>query len=209
MKKHRTVWGLVAAALGVTLLLVGVATASNMGFKFVPQIPGTAGANAYNLSLPWNNNYTDANSLLTDMPGVARVSKFSAAGTLVNWLGALGGTDFPVAKGEAYIVYGSGSGQTPVIVGSHDPSFTFTFTAGQSFNASAPYHQTLTSADGLYQSLSTSCPNAIARVSKFSSAGTLVNWLGPLGGTNFGLDLGMGVIISAKANCSGYVWPHY
>lgn len=209
MKKHRTVWGLVAAALGVTLLLVGVATASNMGFKFVPQIPGTAGANAYNLSLPWNNNYTDANSLLTDMSGTIRVARFTPTGGLVNWLGAGGGTNFTVTKGEAYIVYGGSGGSQPVIVGSHDPSYTYTFTAGQSLNASAPYHQTLTSADGLFQSLTASCPNAISRVSKFSATGGLVNWLGSGGGTNFSLDLGMGVIISAKANCSGYVWPHY
>lgn len=40
MRKHRTIWGLVAAVAGVTLLLGGVATASNMGFKFVPQVPG-------------------------------------------------------------------------------------------------------------------------------------------------------------------------
>ncbi|MEN6633541.1 MAG: hypothetical protein ABFD84_14005 [Candidatus Polarisedimenticolia bacterium] len=210
MKKHRTVWGLVAAALGVTLLLVGVATASNMGFKFVPQIPGTAGANAYNLSLPWNNNYTDAASLLNDIPGATKVSQFTSNAGLVSWVQNAGGTLFTVRKGEAYIVYGSGSGQTPVIVGSHDPSYTYTFTAGQAFNASAPYHQTLTSARDLFLSIETKCAGSMSKVSKFTPASGLVSWLGDAsGGTNFNLDLGSGVVIFTKATCSGYVWPHY
>lgn len=210
MKKHRTVWGLVAAALGVTLLLVGVAIASNMGFKFVPQIPGTAGANAYNLSLPWNNNYTDANSLLTDISGAQKVSQFAPNGVLVSWVSGIGGNDFTIRKGEAYIVSGGPSGAQPVIVGSHDPSFTFTFTAGQAFNASAPYHQTLTNANALYTSIQTACPGSAPKVSKFTSNGVLQSWLGDVGsGTNFDLQLGMGVIIVPKATCSGYVWPHY
>lgn len=208
MKKHRTVWGLVAAALGVTLLLVGVATASNMGFKFVPQIPGTAGANAYNLSLPWNNNYTSSVDLLADIAGAGSVAQFTANSKLTSWFPG-GGTPFSLRKGEAYIVYGSGSGQTPVIVGSHDPSYTYSFTAGQALNASAPYHQTFTDSVGLLSNLNQFCgAGAIESVAQFTAQSKLVTWF-PGGGTPFNLTLGQGVIIFPHANCSGYVWPHY
>lgn len=210
MKKHRTVWGLVAVVAGVALLLGGVATASNMGFKFVPQIPGTAGNNAFNLSLPWNNNYTDAKSLFNDLgAGIQKVVKFEATSKYTTWAGPSGGVNFPVVKGSSYIVFGSGAGQTPVIVGSHDPNFTFNFTANQAYNAAAPYHQTLTDAKGLYNSIEASCPGSMSKLVKFGSNSKVVTWQGPSGGVNFNLDLGMGVIVYTKAACNGYVWPHY
>lgn len=210
MKKHRTVWGLVAVVAGVALLLGGVATASNMGFKFVPQIPGTAGNNAFNLSLPWNNNYTDAKSLFNDLgAGIQRVARLEANSKFTSWNGPNGGNNFPIVKGSAYLVYGSGAGQTPVIVGSHDPNFTFNFVAGQAYNAAAPYHQTLTDAKGLFNSIAAACPGAVQRVTKIGANSKFTSWNGPNGGANFNLDLGMGVVVYTGAPCNGYVWPHY
>lgn len=165
---------------------------------------------AFNLSLPWNNNYTDARSLFTDLgTGIQRVSKLEANSKLTNWNGPGGGTNFTIAKGSSYIVYGSGSGQTPVIVGSHDPNFTFNFVANQAYNAAAPYHQTLTDARSLFNSINAACPNSMQRVTKIGANTKTVSWNGPGGGSNFNLDLGMGVVIYTKANCNGYVWPHY
>lgn len=106
MTTRRTLWGLVAALAGIALLLGGVATASNMGFKFVPQIPGTVNANAYNLSLPWNNNYTNADSILKDVPGLQRVARMEPNAKFTSWTGSAG-TNFPVVKGTAYVVVGS------------------------------------------------------------------------------------------------------
>lgn len=206
MKKHRTVWGLVAVVAGAALLLGGAAVASNMGFKFVPQIPGTAGNNAFNLSLPWNNNYTNAASLFNDIPGCSRVSKFNTNSTLSSW-NAGGGMNFTIVKGEAYIVFGAGSGQTPVIVGSHDPNFTFSFPNG-AYNASAPYHQTYTNASALFTALQGTCPTQVVRVSKFNANSTLSSWNAG-GGMNFNLDLGAGVLVFTNAPCSGFVWAHY
>lgn len=210
----RTFTGLVAVVAGLALLAGGVATASNMGFKFVPQIPGASGNNALNLSLPWNNNYTNAKSLFDDLngqtPGIVKVAKIETTSKFTSWLGSGGGTNFPVVKGAAYVVYGSGAGQTPVVVGSHDPNFTFNFVANQAFNAAAPYHQTLTNAKGLYDNLTTACgAGKVAKVSKISPNSKFTSWLGTGGGTNFNLDLGMGVVVYTSANCSGYVWPHY
>lgn len=209
MRKHRTVWGLVAAVAGIALLVGGVATASNMGFKFVPQIPGTAGANVFNLSLPWNNNYTNADSLFTDIAGCERVARVTSSGGFSSWLGfGVGGDNFTVVKGEAYVVGGGPSGNTPVIVGSHDPNFTFSFNPGV-FNASAPYHQTYTNADGVFVAIQGTCPG-LSRVARITPSGGFSSWLGfGVGGDNFALQLGTGVVVDVSAACSGFVWAHY
>lgn len=215
MKRNRTLWGLVAALAGIALLLGGVAVASNMGFKFVPDMPVAAGGNAYNLSLPWNNNYTDASSLFNDIAvygPVQRVTRFEANSTLTSWLGpGSGTTNFALTKGQAVIVYAglAGGNLRPVIVGSHDPNFTFTFSPG-AFDASAPYHQTYTNAAGVFDAIAATCPGKVQRVVKYEPNSTLTSWLGPASGTtNFPLALGQGVIVYVNSTCAGFVWAHY
>jgi hypothetical protein len=211
MTKYRMVRGVLAGLVGVALLAGGLATASNMGFKFVPSVA----ANQYfNLALPWNNNYTKASQLLNDLPNIVRVSKYTSTGLLKDWFaGAPLANNFAVASGEAYIVKaGTSASNTAVVVGSHNPNFTFTFPANQYFNAAAPYHQTFTKASQLLNDISTHLgATAVARVSKYTSTGLLQDWFSgaPLS-NNFNLDLGMGVIIKGgSTGGSGYVWPHY
>ncbi len=209
MTKFRNIRGLLAGLAGVALLLGGVAVASNMGFKFVPVVPDTAGANAFNLSLPWNNNYTNAGSLLSDT-NAARVSRFNANSTLTSWTGTVG-TNFNLVKGHGYVLFAAAGGGAlnPVIVGSHDPNFTLTFTKDEAFNASAPYHQTFNNAGELLTDLRTALgSSSIARVSRFNANSTLTSWTGTVG-TNFNLVLGASVIIFADANTGAYSWPHY
>lgn len=209
MTKFRTVWGLVAGIAVVALVVGGLAVASNMGFKFVPNMPSDA---SYNLSLPWNNNYSKAEDLRKDLANygtVKRVSKFNSDATLSSWDGNPGSNNFAIQKGEAYIVVTGSNGLQPVIVGSHDPNFTISIAANQSFNASAPYHQTLSKAEDLRKDIESQFPGSVKRLSKFNADATLSSWDGNPGSNNFALDLGMGVIIVTKADISGYVWPHY
>ena len=83
---NRYLKGLLVGLAGVALLVGGFATASNMGFKFVPNV---AANQAFNLSMPWNNNFTKANGLFNDLDGqdadVSRLSKFQANSTLIDW----------------------------------------------------------------------------------------------------------------------------
>jgi hypothetical protein len=211
MKKFTKAQGLVAVAVGALLLAGGLATASNMGFKFVPSV----GANQFfDLSLPWNNNYTNAASLLTDITGATRVSRYNPTGTVTDWFsGAAPANNFTIVKGDAYIVRAGGSGiSSAVVVGSHDPAFTFSFTANQFRSASAPYHQTLTKASQLLSDMQTQMgANSVSRVSRYNATGTLTDWFsGAAPANNFNLTLGMGVIVrGGSAGGSGYVWPHY
>jgi hypothetical protein len=202
--------------VGLTLLVGGLATASNMGFKFVPSV---AAGKAFNLALPWFNNYTKASGpsgLYTDLHNqdadVQRVSKFTATGAFVDWqAGSPPANNYNVVKGEAYMIFaGAGPIDTAVVVGSHDPNFTFTFTAGQFLNVSAPYHQTFTRANILYADMRSKTSNAIDRISKFTDGAAFVDWqAGSPPANNFTLDLGMGVITHAAATNTGYVWSHY
>lgn len=210
MKRNSKLWGLVAGAAIVALLVGGTAIASNMGFKFVPNV----GANTFfNLSLPWNNNYTAANGLFNDLPGSASVFKVNANASQTEWnAGASSTQNFPVIKGEGYIVKAGPSGvTTAVVVGSHDPNFTLNFTAGNFFNAAAPYHQTFTRANELYNDFGTQLgASAIASIFKVNTNSSQTEWNAGASSTqNFTLDLGMAVIVKAGDGGSGYVWPHY
>lgn len=199
--------GILAGLAGVALLVGGVATASNMGFKFVPNV---GGSQAFNLSLPWNNNYTDAQSLLTDTGAVSvqRLTGSSSGLNLTSWTGSIG-VNFPITKGEGYVINAGGGGLTPTVVGSHDPNFTLNFTGGQVLNTSAPYHQTLTTANGLLSDMNTngSPANSVSRLQRFTSTSSIVTWTGSIG-VNFNLTLGEAVIVDANTSFS-YDWPHY
>lgn len=93
--------------VGVLILVTGAVMASNMGFKFVPNIP-LANPNTYAISLPLNNNYTTADSVFDDIAasggGCANVSlvrRRTSVGTVDDWTGT-SGLNFPVVIGEAY-----------------------------------------------------------------------------------------------------------
>jgi hypothetical protein len=132
----------------------------------------------------------------------------------VSWTtGSLPPANFNIVKGEAYILFAKTSGpvSSAVVVGSHDPNYTFSFTANQAFNAAAPYHQTFTKVSQLFNDLNTRLgAGSINRISKFTPSSALVSWTtGSLPPANYNLDLGMGVIIFPAQTKAGYVWPHY
>lgn len=206
--------GLIAGVAGLLILLGGFSVASNMGFKFVPNIPADS---FFNLSMPWNQNFSNANGLFNDLRtqggDVTRLTKYTSTGNLLDWFqGAPIDNNFALNQGEAYIVATGPAGcNTAVVVGSHNPNFTFTFTGGEFFNAAAPYHQTLTNAAGLFSDMNTQLgAGKVTRLSKYTSNGLLLDWFqGAPIDNNFALDLGMGVIVYADQTASGYVWPHY
>jgi len=211
MRNLRHLRGWLAGLAGVALLLGGFAVASNMGFKFVPNI----GANQYtNLSLPWNNNYTNAKSLYDDLDlggDILRVMKVNPDFSFTSWFYAAPQTNnFTVQKGQAYTVQAGAAGITSaVIVGSHDPNFTYAFAAGQYSNPAAPYHQTLTNAKGLYDDMAAQSVG-VARLIKVNPDFSFTSWFYAAPQVNnFNLTLGMGVIVEATTGGSGYVWPHY
>lgn len=218
MSKFRKAWGLAFGLMGIALLVTGVAMSSNMGFKFTTNV----GANQnFNLSLPWNNNYANANDLLNDFSGiphnaaiVSSVSQFTSAGALSSWVYAGNpAANFTINQGEAYILVTGGSGATEVVVGSHDPNFLINISAGANQNISVPYHGTFTKANELLNDMSGIPHNSaiVSSLSQFTSGGALSSWVyagNPA--ANFNLNLGEGVIAAAGGTgLSNYGYPHY
>ncbi len=205
---------LAALALGLALLAASVPLASNMGFKLTPNI----GPNqAYNMALPWNNNYVWGSDVMNDIRdaggSIVRITKILPNGKYLDWFdGAPPNNNFHALKSEAYILRtGPGGITTWTVVGSHDPSFAFTFNAGKSFNASPPYHQIFTKASQLFNNMNAQLgPAAIGSIGKVQSNGKFLDWFsGAPPSNDFNLSLGMGVVVKANAGGSGYVWPHY
>src|SRR4029453_16475312 len=124
MAKRTKLW--VAGAL--LLAVSGAAVASNMGFKFVPNLNQTN--RTFTISLPLNQNYTNASAVFPDIPAgcaaakVERIVPSTGGATRQTWT-SVGGTNFPIAKGEGYIVEVGVSCTNWVIVGSHDPAFVY------------------------------------------------------------------------------------
>jgi hypothetical protein len=198
--------GWLAVVVGAALLIGGVAVASNMGFKYTTDIPAN---DAFNLSLPWNNNYTTAEELRNDL-GADRVSKVRANASFQNWFPGSFGNNFDVAPQEAYVVTAGGTAIQEVVVGSHDPNATIDFAADEAKNVASPYHQTLTTANDLFQDIESQLgTGTVDRVSKIRANASFQNWFPGSFGNNFDLQLGMGVVVFAKSTAGGYQYPHY
>jgi len=210
MAKHMKLW-----VVGALLLAVGgTVIASNMGFKFVPNV--AQAGKVYTISLPINNNYTNADSVFQDINAsgcsAAKVEKMvPSAGGLqrVTWLGFGSAADnFTVSKGEGYIVQTNGACTSWVVVGSHDPTYSYSFPqVGKAYLVGVPYHTTATVANDLF----TSIPNC-AKVEKIvPSAGGLqrVTWLGfGSAADNFPVSIGEAYVVQVTA-ASTWTPAHY
>jgi hypothetical protein len=213
MKRNRKLWGLIASVAALGLLVGGVAVASNMGFKYVPNIPT---GEYWNLSLPWNNNYAKASELLNDLNNgdttndAQSVTRFNFDKSRTDWFkGAPPSQNFAVVKGEGYLVRAADGIDDTVVVGSHDPNFTITYNANEFLNSSAPYHQTHSFAADLFSDMNTQTGDGIDTISRVNSNNTFTDWfLGAPPSQNFGLDLGMAVLVDAGSGGT-YNWPHY
>lgn len=210
MAKQRKLW-----VVGALLLAIGgAAVASNMGFKFVPNITQSGPAKQYSISLPLNNNYANANAILTDIPAgcnaqaVIRIAPSVNGSVKQGWLAPGTGVNFPVSKGEGYLVQTGTTCTNWVIVGSHDPAFVYNFAAGgvQTF-ASVPYHTTATVANDLLTSIG---PNAqaVIRIAPSVNGSVKQGWLAPGTGVNFPVTIGEAYLVQVSA-ATAWTPAHY
>jgi hypothetical protein len=198
----------------VTILILAIALTSlgsNMGFKLSMTL--TAGQAKY-ISLPYYNSYS------TQTAATLRNDVIAAGGTGVqvyNWNGTawqryagggLGQINFALEKGIGYQVVSTADVSNWVIVGSHDPSVTISFTAGQAKYVSVPYHTTSTNAAALR--------NEIIAVG--GTGVQVYNWNGTawqryagggLGQVNFTLQPGIAYQAVSTADCGPWTPAHY
>jgi hypothetical protein len=118
-----------------------------MGYKLVFQLAhtGTLTANDFSVSVPFNTPFATANDIFQAAPGASFVARLNASSnTFTIWFPLQGNVDFPVTKGEGYLIrIPSGTSTSITLVGSNDPAFTYNFNiAGRDFLISIPYSTT-------------------------------------------------------------------
>lgn len=207
MTKHgKMLW-----VMGAILLMIGgVAVASNMGFKFVPNI-ATADPEVYWISIPLNNNYTDLASIYNDITaecpnGAAQAVRVHPDQSQCIWNGPFSCNE-PYLPGEAVYVSTAVSGCTTwVIVGSHNPSFVYNFPTADPdiYTISVPYHTTLTDIAGLYNELG---PNALQVVRVHPDQSQCI-WNGPFS-CNEPITIGEGYYVSVSVAGTTWTPSHY
>ena len=211
-----------AMAVVTAVALTGSALiASNMGFKLNYTLQNTsAGSNSgqSTLALPDNRQtgLNDAKNLLDDIgfANTVSVSKFLKANdTYQTYTGRKGGgTAFPLAAGEAYVMK-MATTVNYIVVGSDDPTLAYTLqntsagsNSGQTLYA-YNYHQTAADAKALLDDIGFA--NTVS-VSKFLKANdTYQTYTGRKGGgTAFALTPGEGYVIK-MATTVNYTPSHY
>lgn len=204
MKTRKTVLTL---SLALVLVVGGLVVASNMGFKYVPNL-NTAGKDFW-LSVPYNNNYTVADDVCSDLgPNATIVSRFDTATSIRQDWTCPFGNNFAVTSGEGLFVRVSGPA-TPTVVGSHDPSLTIPqggFTvAGSDWYLSIPYHTTAAVADDICTEVG---PTATI-VSRFDTAtGIRQDWTCPFG-NNFSINIGEALAVRVSSPTAAFQPAHY
>ena len=198
----------------VTILILAIALTSlgsNMGFKLSMGL--TAGQAKY-ISLPYYNSYAtqDATTLRNDIiaAGGTGVNVYNWDGTAwQRWAGGgLNQVNFALVAGLGYQVKTTNAVTNWVIVGSHDPSVTISFTAGQAKYVSVPYHTT--SADA------TALRNEIVAVG--GTGVNVYNWDGTtwqrwagggLNQVNFAITPGLAIQVKTTNGCGPWTPAHY
>jgi len=203
MVKRMKLW-----VVGAFLLAIGgTVVASNMAFKFVPNWNEGGTNKTHSLSLPLINNYVNSKDLFDDINAsgcsASSVTRVNTNGTAQNYIGI--GSGFAFNKQEGLLIKVNGAGCTSlVVVGSHDPSFVYTFALGGSaqYLTSIPYHTTAANAKDAYDSIS-SC-NLVSRINRNQ---TRTNFIGI--GSGFPVVIGDAYFI--KVTTPGTTWtpPHY
>jgi hypothetical protein len=211
MAKHMKLW----VVGGLLLAVGGSVIASNMGFKFVPNL--NLANRSFAVALPINNNYTNADSIFADINSsgcgaakVERINPSTGGSSRTTWVGFGSASDnFSVAKGEGYIVEVSGSCTNWVVVGSHDPVQQYSFAlANRSYLVSVPYHTTATVANDLFLSI----PQAskVERINPSIGGSSRTTWVGfGAAADNFSVAIGQAYIV--EVGTAGQVWTpaHY
>lgn len=208
--------------LAVALATVGVATASNMGFKFVKAYLALPNINT--VTLPYfQSQFANADAVWSDLPnltpGVDEVTRLTTSSLSETWTGSFGaggsgGTNFALEVGRPLFIKKQSAGNH-VIVGSHNPAFSFSLLALPSINPiSLPYHATYLDADDVWLDLPNLIPGT-TEVFHFTPSNISETWTGSFGsggagGTNFPIVIGEAIVVKGTGACAScWVPDHY
>lgn len=203
---------------------IGALLGSNAAFKLTPNLNQTG--KVFTLSFPLNNNYTNAESVHQDMeaacPGafnkIERIFVSPGGNARNVWLGF--GTEhsnFPINAGEGaswpdrqmgFLVQVNSPCTSWTIVGSHDPSFVYSFDQpARVYLTRIPYHTTAMEANDIFLSIP-GC-NKVERINVSPGGTSRTSWFG-FGSvaSNFQIRRGEAYIIQVNVPTT-WAPPHY
>ena len=208
---------------GAVVVLAGLAMASNMGFKLNYTLQTNAAGNNLNwVSLPYFNNYTVAEDVVTDVDGdcgagtVSNVKKFDPYNnSYTTHFPGSSKNNFTIDTGISYGVKVSAS-CTWIIVGSHDDNYdpggsssVNLILSGGGISTdnwvSVPYHTTLSNAEDLCGEIGSTASSVRMFDTPNNSYTTHI-----CGSTKnkFSLTPGLGVAVRVSSNTSWHP-SHY
>ncbi|OGF62863.1 MAG: hypothetical protein A2Y62_08335 [Candidatus Fischerbacteria bacterium RBG_13_37_8] len=212
----------------LSVFVAAVAIASNMGFKLnYALLTNTGGNNANWVSIPYFDNYANANDVCTDIntvdctAGTATTVTFFDTATNAYTTYACGGKNPPaINAGRAYSVFAAaGSACTWKLVGSHDDSYDSTngisFTTNTANNnmnwVAIPYHTQSANFNGLCIDINADCANVVTQVTRFDTANnSYVTYA--CGGKNpptVNAGDGLGIFVSSAPGAACWHPSHY
>ncbi len=205
MRKRIIIAFLTILILSISLVIFS----SNMAFKLKMSLNANE---AKYISLPYNNSYTDAESLRN------RIMMAQGSGvTVYNWNGTqwqrwsgggIGQVNFTIEPGIGYEVVSTSSVTNWNIVGSHNDNVAFSFQGLSTKFISLPYHTTLKNAAEMRNSILSEGANWVnlyrwtgSRWQRWSGGG--------IGQVNFTIEPGIAIEVNYYGDVSVWKPPHY
>jgi len=189
----------VILTLGLALILAagGLATASNMGFKFVKNYSAVS-PDVNTVSLPYfQSQFTNVQSVFNNIPGVTQVCRINPTEARDCWLGDYTGSlNFPIVSEDGLIV-GVSAAITQIVVGSHNPSLALSLNnVAPDINfKSLPYHMTYTTVQQVFNDIT-----GVTQVCRINPNESKDCWLGDYTGSlNWNPVIGDAVVIGVSA----------
>jgi hypothetical protein len=205
--------------LFAAVLIFGTAVqASNMGFKVTIPLDDSGSVDQVWFCLPYNVSYVNASDIRDDINTGAgsaicsRVYRWNPATDDFTYYARIGGTDFAIDATKSYMVTITGA-YNWVVVGSHDPAGQVEIDVSGSVDQnwiSVPYHNTA----GLASALRTEMIAdgiTVSRVYKWNPATDDFTYYARIGGTDFTLTPGLGIMVTTTDPAGPLYWTpeHY
>jgi hypothetical protein len=197
---------LLTMTLGLVLLAGGLVLGSNMAFRYKAsfQVPDRD----YWLSLPYHNEYTEAQDICRTIgPGASLVSRFDTQKQVRQDWTCPWGRNFDLTPGEGLFVRVSDPA-SPIFTGHHDPNLRIPVSGfvhpGRDYYLSLPYSTRAEVANDLCQEV----PYAVLVTRFDSQSGIAHSWTCPWG-NNFSIETGEAFRIRVNKPSGGFIPAHY
>ncbi|HNQ79020.1 MAG TPA: hypothetical protein PKJ37_07720 [Acidobacteriota bacterium] len=204
---------IILAIAAVLILAVGLTAETGHNLEDTYCIPLTAYTTQF-ISLPYNNSFTNAHSLLIGIQtgcGCSGVSVYNWTGTA--WQryagGAIGAINFPIVPGTGYMVMSPGSVPCWYVEGSHNPAVSISLTANVKKIVSIPFTSPSTTAALLRNEIVAAGGTGVSVYDYDGATGQYKKWCGGgIGQVDFAVTPGTAYVVKSTSDVAAW-FPAY